>query len=218
MTEWWIALGSAGQVFACIAIPATVMLLIQMVLTLIGLGGDEMGADAEADTAADGVDGVDGDIGDSDVNILEGDADRDIADGGLRVFTLRGLIAFFSVMGWMGTICCELELALPLTIVISVAAGLGAMFLIAAIMKWLLGLQDDGTENIKNALGVSGTVYLRIPPARSGKGKISAVIQGKLCEKYAVTDEETVINCDEEVTVIGISGEETLIVRRKNRK
>lgn len=220
MTEWWIALGSAGQVFACIAIPATVMLLIQMVLTLIGLGGDEMGADADADTADgfDGVDGVDADAGDSDGSILEGDADHDIADGGLRVFTLRGLIAFFSVMGWMGTICCELELSLPLTIVISVAAGLGAMFLIAAIMKWLLGLQDDGTENIKNALGVSGTVYMRIPPARSGKGKISAVIQGKLCEKYAVTDEETIINCDEEVTVIGISGEETLIVRRKNRR
>ena len=205
MTEWWIALGSAGQVFACIAIPATIMLLIQMVLTLIGLGGD----DADTDIADDA---------DGDGSIIEGDSDNDIADGGLRVFTLRGLIAFFSVMGWMGTICCELELALPLTIVISVVAGLGAMFLIAAIMKWLLKLQDDGTENIKNALGVSGTVYMRIPPARTGKGKINAVIQGKLCEKYAVTDEETIINCDEEITVIGISGEETLIVRRKNRK
>lgn len=216
MTEWWIALGSAGQVFACIAIPATVMLLIQMVLTLIGLGGDEMGSDAEADTADSDI--GDSDIGDSEGSILEGDADHDIADGGLRVFTLRGFIAFFSVMGWTGTVCSGMDLYLPVTIAISAAAGLGAMFLIAAIMKWLLGLQYDGTENIKDALGVSGTVYMRIPPARSGKGKISAIIQGKLCEKYAVTDEETVINCDEEVTVIGISGEETLIVRRKNRK
>ncbi len=199
MTDWWNALGSAGQVFACIAIPATVMLLVQMVLTLLGMGGD---ADADADTEVDDVDdGFDGDV----------------LDGGLRLFTLRGFVAFFSVLGWTGTICCGSELSLPLSIAISTAAGALAMFLIAALMKWLMGLEYDGTEDIRDALGVSGTVYLRIPPARTGKGKINAIIQGKLCEKFAITDEETMINCDEEVTVVGISGGETLIVRRKNR-
>ena len=139
-------------------------------------------------------------------------------DGGLRLFTLRGLIAFFSVMGWVGTICCGNGLHIALSIVISVASGFLAMTVIALLMKWLFSLQYDGTEDIREALGVSGTVYMRVPPSRSGKGKITAVIQGKLCEKYAVTDEETIINCDEEVTVVGISGEETLIVRRKHRR
>ncbi len=197
MTAWWNALGSAGQVFACIGIPATVMLLVQMVLTLLGMGGDES-SEVEIDDGDDGF-------------------DTDVLDGGLRLFTLRGFIAFFSVLGWTGTICCGAGLALSLSIVISTAAGALAMLVIAALMKWLMGLQYDGTENIKDALGVSGTVYLRIPPSRTGRGKINAIIQGKLCEKYAITDEETMINCDEEVTVVGISGEETLIVRRKNR-
>ncbi len=197
MADWWNALGSAGQVFACIGIPATVMLLVQMVLTLLGMGGDES-SEVEIDDGDDGF-------------------DTDVLDGGLRLFTLRGFIAFFSVLGWTGTICCGAGLPLPLSIVISAAAGALAMLVIAALMKWLMGLQYDGTENIKDALGVSGTVYLRIPPSRTGKGKINAIIQGKLCEKYAITDEETMINCDEEVTVVGISGEETLIVRRKNR-
>ncbi len=210
MVAWWIALGTVGQVFACIAIPATVMLIIQMILTLIGMGGDEM--DAQTDGAD--ADGVDTDIDDSALD----DADTDIADGGLRVFTLRGLIAFFSVTGWVGTVCCNFGLNLPVTIIISIASGLLAMFLIAALLKWLLKLQYDGTEDIKDALGVSGTVYLKIPPARSGKGKVNVIIQGKLCEKDAVTDEETVITRDEEITVIGISGGETLLVRRKNRK
>ena len=214
MTAWWLALGTVGQVFACIAIPATVILIIQMILTLIGMGGDNMDADADTD-GADGFDGVDTDIDDGGV---PDDADLDIADGGLRVFTLRGLIAFFSVTGWVGTVCCEFDLNLPITILISIASGLLAMFAIAAIMKWLLKLQYDGTEDIKDALGVSGTVYMRIPPARSGKGKVNVIVQGKLCEKEAVTDDETVINRDEEITVIGISGGETLIVRRKNRK
>jgi hypothetical protein len=217
MTEWWIALGSAGQVFACIAIPATVMLIIQLVLTLIGLGGDE--GDSAVDTDGDGepdgieLDDVD-DVDDANGADSEGDG---LLDGGLRVFTLRGLIAFFSVLGWVGTICTEAELHISLSILISVVSGFAAMVVIALLMKWLFKLQYDGTENVKEALGVSGTVYMRIPPSRTGKGKINAIIQGKLCEKYAVTDEETMINCEEEVTVIGISGEETLIVRRKHR-
>ncbi len=200
MAEWWNALGNAGQVFACIAIPATVMLLIQMVLTILGLSND---ADTDIETEVDDAD--------------EAFQDRDIADGGLRLFTLRGFIAFFSVLGWVGTICCGNGLALPLSIVISAASGFLAMFVIAAIMKWLIGLQYDGTENINEALGASGTVYIRIPPSRSGKGKINVIIQGKLAEKNAVTDEETMLSYGEEVTVVGISGEETLIVRRKNR-
>lgn len=211
MINWWIALGSAGQVFACIAIPATVILLIQMVLTLIGLSND-----SDADTDGADADGADDDvmIDDADEAFEKGEA----FDAGLRLFTLRGLIAFFSVMGWVGTICCGEGVGLALSIVISSASGFLAMLVIALLMKWLFSLQYDGTEDIREALGVSGTVYMRIPPSRTGKGKITAVIQGKLCEKYAVTDEETMINRDEEVTVVGISGEETLIVRRKHRK
>lgn len=208
MTEWWIALGSAGQVFACIAIPATVMLIVQMILTLIGLGGDDADADI-GDTESDG--GLE--IDDADEAFDKGEGLGD----GLRVFTLRGLIAFFSVMGWVGTICCGTELGLALSILISVASGFTAMLVIALLMKWLFSLQYDGTEDIRDALGVSGTVYMRVPPSRTGKGKVSAIVQGKLCERDAVTDEETMINYGEEITVVGISGEETLIVRRKNR-
>ena len=46
MVEWWMSLGSAGQLFACIAIPATLILFLQMILTIIGFGGDEGDASA----------------------------------------------------------------------------------------------------------------------------------------------------------------------------
>ena len=207
MQAWWEALGSAGQIFACIGIPATIILLIQTILTLIGLSGDADADGADVDLDGDGV---------AD-NLELDDVDGDGLDAGLRFFTLRGIIAFFTVMGWVGTICCSAEMNLGLSIVISVASGVLAMLMIALLMKWLFSLQYDGTENAREALGASGTVYLRIPPARTGKGKISVVVQGKLCEKFAVTDEETTINRDEEVTVVGISGEETLIVRRKHK-
>ena len=38
MTEWWMSLTGMGQVFACIAVPATLILFIQTVLMIIGIG------------------------------------------------------------------------------------------------------------------------------------------------------------------------------------
>ena len=56
MTEWWEALSSLGRVFACIAIPATLVLLIQTILSIIGLSG----SDGDADVPDGGID-IDGD-------------------------------------------------------------------------------------------------------------------------------------------------------------
>ena len=56
MTEWWEALSSLGKVFACIAIPATLVLLIQTILSIIGLSG----SDGDADVPDGGID-IDGD-------------------------------------------------------------------------------------------------------------------------------------------------------------
>ncbi|MBO4452824.1 MAG: hypothetical protein J5793_02710, partial [Clostridia bacterium] len=145
------------------------------------------------------------------------DGGHDVHDGGLRLFTLRGLIAFFTITGWTGALCCSGGMETGWAALIAVAAGFAAMLVVALLMKLMLSLQSDGTENIRDAIGVSGTVYLRIPAKRAGKGKVSAIIRGKLCEKNAVTDEETELVYGEEIIVTGVSGEDTLIVRRKNR-
>lgn len=247
MAEWWTSLGSAGQVFACVAIPATIVLILQTILTLIGLGSNNADdADAHGDTGHDAAGhdfethdghgfghdfdahdaaghdyadvsdgGFDGNDAGHAADIHDGHDGHGL-DGGLRLFTFRGIIAFFSVMGWVGVICCSAGMHVAAAAGIAIAAGIAAMVLLALLMKWLFSLQEDGTENIRDALGVSGTVYLRIPHSRTGRGKVSAVIRGKLSEKNAVTDEATDIAYGEEVTVIGISGEDTLIVRRKN--
>ena len=245
MADWWLSLGTAGQIFACIAIPATVFLLLQTVLTLVGFGANhaDSSGDTHGDTAGDhdfdhghDFDSAHGDdfdmshdAADVTADAYDGDADgamethADIHhgnaafDGGLRLFTMRGLVAFFSILGWVGVVCVNGGLDIGVSVLISVTSGFAAMLIVALLLKWLFALQADGTENIRDAMGVSGTVYLRVPAQRKGQGKINAIIRGKLSEKNAVTDEQTDINYGEEVTVIGISGEDTLIVRRKNR-
>ncbi len=208
MLVWWESLGILGQVFACIAIPATLILLIQTVLLFLGIGGE---ADSDAD--GDGGEPLDGIFGDD----LPAEAPQDgPAETGLRLFTFRGMIAFFAVMGWTGIVCVKSGLHLSLSVGLSLVAGALALIGVAFLLKLVLSLQYDGTENVRNALGAGGTVYLRIPPCRTGRGKVNLLIQGAWTEKYAVTDEETELGYGEEVVVVGVSGGTTLIVKRQN--
>ena len=209
---WWETLGAAGRVFAAVAIPSTVILFLQTILMLIGIGGEGAGDEiGDADTDLDAQDGVFGsDSVDQEVD--------DGIDGGLRIFSFRGIIAFLCVLGWVGVLCVRLALPLAATVAIAAASGFAAMLLIALLFRLIYSLQADGTENIRNALGASGTVYLRIPPKRQGKGKINLLLDGKLVEKEAITDDPEMIVYGEQILVIGISGGSELIVKRKIQK
>ena len=51
MFEWWNALSTIQQVFYILAIPSTIILVLQTILLLFGIGGDH-DADISADTDA----------------------------------------------------------------------------------------------------------------------------------------------------------------------
>ena len=217
MLEWWESLGSIGRVFACVAIPSTVILFLQTILMLIGIGGSGLGsdgADADVDLEVD----ADAEVSDGVFGDGNTDAESDFElDDGLRLFSFRGIIAFLTVMGWVGVLCVRSDLALPVTALVAVASGLVAMVAIALLFRMIYSLQSDGTEDIRHAMGMSGTVYLRIPPGRSGRGKVNLMLDGKLVEKDAITDEDDVLNYGEQIVVVGISGQTDLIVCKKRK-
>ncbi len=208
--EWWNSLGLVSQVFACIALPTTLITLIQTILMFIGFGGDS-GADADGDIDMPDGDSSDGIYGDGDIP----DADDISGLDGLRIFSVRGIMAFFTVFGWVGVVAYNGGLSLAWTILVSTLCGLAMMFLLALLVRWVMKLRSDGTTDNKNALGVSGRVQLVIPAERSGLGKVHIMLQGVYSEREAVTDEGTPIPTGSEVTVIGLSGKTTLVVKRK---
>lgn len=214
MLAWWESLDALERGFAFVAFPATALLLIQMVLTLLGLGHD---ADADMDLTID----VDGD-GIPDIpDISAADAasigDQDAGFGaGLQLFSLRGIIALFAVGGWAGLALLRGGMDRGLAVLLAIAAGALAMVLTALILKSFLRLQYNGTLDVRNAVGLSGTVYLTIPPARSETGKVTLLLQERLTQLDAVTDCEVPIKTGAEVVVIGVSGKTTLIVQPKN--
>ena len=213
MISWWDSLSVAAQVFALIAIPSTLVLVIQTVLMLIGIGIDHADADgieldnmfADHDTEVDGV---------FDHDTPDGDIDPSGLDS-LRLFTLRGIIAFLVVFGWVGYVMETANIVLPITLLVSAVCGFAMMTLLALLIRTIMKLRNDGNIDNRNAVGVSAKVYLTVPAKRKGEGKINVMIQGSYVEREAVTDEAEDIPTGCEVVVTGVSGQTTLVVMRK---
>ena len=211
MLDWWNSLELVTQIFYCIAIPATLVLLIQTISLLVGLGDDADIPDSDISDLPDGdadIDGVFGEDSVSETPDLEG------LDG-LRIFTVRGIIAFLVVFGWVGIVMNGANVPLWLTLPVATVAGFFMMLLIALLMKLVLKLRSSGNIDNKNAIGTAGKVYLTVPANRGGEGKIQLLLQGSFVERNAVTDSDEALPTGSEVVVTGVSGGTTLIVRKK---
>ncbi len=181
---FWEQLGLIGQIYFVLGCVASVLLLIQFIMLLIGFAGD-----GDIDIGGDGGPDFDGD-----------------ADGGIGIFTLKGLVGFFAIGGWVGVACVMGGLKDGWTIVVSIICGLVAFVAIGFAYKAIRKLQADGAIDNRNAIGKVAEVYLKVPAKGEGHGKLSIVIQGKLVEMDAVTDEEEPIPTGKEVKVIGLVG------------
>lgn len=201
MFAWWDSLSLVSQIFACVAIPATVVLLVQTVLMLVGIGLEADGGDISVGESID-ADGP------------EFDVDLDGMDA-LRIFSIRGIIAFLVVFGWVGFVMDRAGIMLLITIPVAAVCGFLMMLVLALLMRTVMRLRNDGNLDNRNALGVSGRVYLTVPPARTGDGKVNVLLQGTYVERDAVTDEGEPIPTGCEIVVIGLSGQTTLVVKRK---
>ena len=223
MLAWWESLSSFSQVLAAMAIPATLILLIQTVLMLIGIGSDG-GADVDGDVDVDTDVDIDTDVDlDADADVGDGVFGEELTDGdvdpsgldGLRIFSIRGIIAFFVVFGWAGIALDTAGVAPVISSLVALAAGFGMMVLIAFVFRAISKLENNGNIDNRNALGVSGSVYLKIPASRKGQGKVNVMIQGTYCERDAVTDEAEAIPRGCEIVVVALSGQNTLVVKKK---
>ena len=99
-------------------------------------------------------------------------------------------------------------------LLLAAALGFGAMFLVAKIIQWSSKLAQNGTFNIKNLLGESGTVYIPIPSKGSGTGKINISCGERFMEFDAVTEEQETLKTGTAVRVVDIIAGATLVVEK----
>ena len=195
MINWWNGLELVQQIFALIAIPSTAILIIQTVLQLIGIGGDDVPEDIDGDG-----------IPDSDLDAAAA------ADDGLSLFSIRGILSMLCITGWLGV--GLLETALPdwAAILIAVAAGVATLIGIAFLMRGIYKLQSSGNIDISNAIGKVAQVYIPIPAAGAGSGKVTITLQEKFCEYTAITAAAEALKTGSYVRVVSVSDGGVLLV------
>ena len=187
----WSEIGMFEQIFWIVTIPATVIFLILLVLTVFG--GD---TDTDVDT----------------------DVDGDLADGDFIPFqflSLKNIVAFFAVFGWSGIGFINAGLPTWLVTFLAVLCGLLMMTLMATLFYLMSRLAESGTLKMKNAIGKLGEVYLVIPAKRGGMGKVQLNVQGSVRTLDAITDDLEKIPTSSIIQVIDVIDDHILLVKKQ---
>ena len=187
-----------GIVYGICAAVAGTILACQLLLSLLGIGGEhEVGDDLAHAAPADGH-GVHHD----------GNAFLDV----LSFRTVVAALAFFGLAGLGGE---RSGWSAPTTLVVALAAGAIALYAVYWLGAGLSRLQADATARPSGAIGCSGSVYLRVPAGRSGVGKVQISQQGRTIEYQAVTGGAE-LPVGRSVVVVALVGADTLEVESES--
>lgn len=155
------------KAFWYIAIPSSLIFIVQTIMTFIG---------------ADGSDGIDADF----------DSNLDGTDAPFQLFSLRNLINFLLGFSWTGISFYSTISNPTVLILVSLFVGLLFLFLFFAIIKQIKKLEEDNSFKISDTVDKRADVYLTIPGNRSGKGKVTMSIKGSYRELDAMTDSDRI--------------------------
>jgi membrane protein implicated in regulation of membrane protease activity len=178
------------------------LFILRTIMMLVGGGIDLGDADIDADIDIDGDIHVDGDH-------LDTDPDSDFS---FKLLSMQGLTAFFMMFGLVGLTLLKANLPVLLTILGGGIAGSLAVWVISLLFSQMKRLQSDGTLQIENALGKSGSVYLTIPAKRTGQ--VQVTVQGALKIFDAASKDGKKIATGEKINVTGTVDNNTLIVEK----
>jgi hypothetical protein len=113
--------------------------------------------------------------------------------------------------GWGGVVSLYQGMNMPKSIMIASLTGFVAMLGVAYVFSLMLKMQESGTINLKSAVAKIAEVYLTIPSAKSGMGKIQISIDGKVMEFDAMTKHNTIPN-GAKVRVLDILDDNVMLV------
>lgn len=205
-------------IFLIAAVIGGTVLVCQFALTLLGLG--DHGADAGDVGDFHGGDFHGGDlhgdahVGDSLHGDTSGDQQHPDSSWLFGVLSFRTLVAAAAFFGVSGKAALSAGYPQSTSLILAILVGLCAMYGMYWLMQLIAGLSSAGNERIGNAVGQRATVYIPIPAARKGAGKVQLSMQNRIVEYQAVTDDTEPLKTGESVEVVGIAASDIVRVRR----
>ncbi|MBO6096464.1 MAG: hypothetical protein J6P56_04010 [Bacteroidales bacterium] len=197
MASWWAGLSLVMRILWGVTLTASLIFIIQSILTFVGADADS-NFDVDVDTSMDG-------------------SDLSNIDGGSNLYTFRNFINFLLGFGWSFILLQESITSVPVLIIVSVVIGVALVTAVMYLFKWLAGMQQSGNIDVeKVAKGCEGTVYLTIPAAQAGEGKVQISISGAVREYNAVTDNEEDLKTGMPIRVVDVVNSHTVLVEPNN--
>jgi len=189
LIEMFKELPALMQIFWVCALASSLFMVGQLISSMLGLG------DMDTDLG-DSVDGMDD-------------------SGGMDLFTVKNVTNFFVGFGWGGISFASVVEIQWLLVTLAVGCGILFVLLFILLFRQLMKIQSNSAVGIEASIGQIADVYLRIPAARSGRGKIQICIQGAAREINAVTDDFDEIQTGGTVRVLEKFNEDTVVVTQK---
>lgn len=174
------------RMFWYIAIPVSVIFVIQTIMTFFG--GDVS------------------EIGDADIDI---DGGSDSAP--FQLFSFRNLINFLLGFGWAGLSLYNSIANSTLLIFAALIVGCLFVYMFFLVISQLMKLSENGSFKIAATLNKNAEVYLTIPGHKNGKGKILISVNGSVRELDAITEGDT-IPTSTIVKVVKVENDKLLVV------
>ena len=187
---WWETFQNMDiwtQVFWGCAVIGSLIFIIQMVLTLVGMDSSDMDVDF------DGSDTMD-------------------LGGSISLFSIKNFVNFIVGFGWGGVCFSDTIDNIWLLTLVAMLVGIAFVMMFFFIKKQTKKLEHNGAFNIADSVGKTVDVYLRIPAGKSGKGKVQVSLNGAIHEFEAMTEGSSIAS-GQKVQVLSVIDGSTVLVQ-----
>jgi hypothetical protein len=178
------------------------ILVLQTILIVFSHGGDTDGHVEPGDLH-------DGDAGAG--HDHAGDHPEHDAGAFLKMLSFKTAVAFLTFFGLGGLASAQGGFTPVPTLIVAIGAGSLAFYFVGYLIVLMSRLQSKGNLDLRNAVGATARVYLRVPGQRSGQGKVMVAVQGRNVDCKAMT-EGLEIPSGSEVRVVGMCAPDTVEV------
>ena len=211
--------------FLITAVVGGTVMVCQFLLTMLGLGDDgadlgdgdvggDVGVDAGFDAGADVDVDVDADHHTSIHHAADADVDHPGSTWLFQMLSFRTVVAALTFFGLGGAWSSSSGHGTVPSLMVAILTGAAAMYGMYRLMRAIYNLQSSGNVDIRNAVGRPAKIYIPVPPAGTGKGKIQITVQGRTMEYEAVSDAAETLSTGENVVVENVIGGDVVKVMR----
>lgn len=128
------------------------------------------------------------------------------------IFNLRSFLAFLSVGLWSTILSYKVLGSYIKASIIGFVVGVVVAVVFSLVFRYVINLPVLAKVDIHTLIGKKGVVYSLILAKGEGKGKVSVVVDEKMCVFNAIAYEDNKIISGKDVKIVDVLGRDLLLV------